>query len=146
MKYGNRCPSCGRKLTRGVDQRIEELADRPADYISPNPIGYRRLLPLHEIIKAVFGVSYPGAKKVWNIYTPLVAKFGDEYAVLMDAPQEEMAKIVDPRIAEAIVRVREEKAKVIPGYDGVYGEIVIFDEKQTPVQRMPKQKSMADFM
>ena len=146
MKYGNRCPSCGRKLTRGVEQRIEELADRPADYIPPNPIGYKRLLPLHEIVKAVLGVSYQGAKTVWNSYNPLIAKFGDEYTVLMDASQEEMAKIVDPKIAEAIVRVREEKAKVIPGYDGVYGQLVIFDEKQEQSHQKPKQKSMADFM
>jgi uncharacterized protein (TIGR00375 family) len=146
IKYGNHCPVCGRKLTRGVEQRIEELADRPADYKQENTIGYKRLLPLSEIITAVVGVSYPGAQKVWSIYNPLVKKFGDEYTVLMDAPKEEMGKIVDPRIAEAIVRVREEKAHVIPGYDGVYGQLVVFDEKQAVSQQKPKQKSMADFM
>jgi uncharacterized protein (TIGR00375 family) len=147
MKYGNHCPVCGRRLTRGVDQRIEELADRPADYTPENPIGYKRLLPLSEIIKAVLDVSYPGAKKVWSIYTPLIKKFGDEYTVLIDASKQEMEKIVDSRIAEAIVRVREEKAKVIPGYDGVYGQLVIFDQKQEDsAQHKPQQKSMADFM
>jgi uncharacterized protein (TIGR00375 family) len=146
IKYGNRCPVCGRKLTRGVEQRIEELADRPADYMPENAIGYKRLLPLSEIITAVLGVSYPGTKKVWSIYSPLVKKFGDEYTVLMDAPKQEMEKIVDSKIAEAIVRVREEKAHVIPGYDGVYGQLVIFDEKQEAGPQKPKQKSMADFM
>jgi len=145
-KYGNHCPVCGRKLTRGVDQRIEELADRPADYTPENPIGYKRLLPLHEIIKAVLGVSYQGAKTVWSIYNPLIAKFGDEYTVLIDAPKEEMSKIVDSRIAEAIVRVREEKARVIPGYDGVYGQLVIFEEKQEVTHQKPSQKSISDFM
>jgi uncharacterized protein (TIGR00375 family) len=145
IKYGNHCPVCGRKLTRGVDQRIEELADRPADYTPENPIGYKRLLPLSEIITAVLGVSYQGAKTVWSIYTPLVKKFGDEYTVLIDAPKEEMSKIVDSRIAEAIVRVREEKAKVIPGYDGVYGQLVIFEEQEVTPQK-PSQKSISDFM
>ncbi len=146
-KYGNHCPVCGRKLTKGVEQRIEELADRPADYTPENPIGYMRLLPLSEIITAVVGVSYPGTKKVWSIYNPLIQKFGDEYTVLIDASKEEMSKIVDPLIAEAIIRVREEKAHVIPGYDGVYGQLVIFDEKQEATQQLkPKQKSMSDFM
>jgi len=147
MKYGNHCPVCGRKLTKGVDQRIEELADRPADYEPEEAIGYKRLLPLHEIIKAVLDVSYQGAKAVWSIYDPLVKKFGDEYTVLIDAPKEEMSKIVDSRIAEAIVRVREEKARVIPGYDGVYGQLEIFNEKQGDVtQQKPSQKSISDFM
>jgi len=146
-KYGNHCPVCGRKLTRGVAQRIEELADRPEEYIPENPIGYKRLLPLSEIITAVLGVSYPGAKKVWTIYNLLVTKFEDEYTVLMDASEEEMNMIIDAKIAEAIVRVREEKAHVIPGYDGVYGRLVIFDEKQeNSTVIMPKQKSMADFI
>jgi len=68
--------------------------------------------------------------------------------VLMDATREEMSRIVGPRIAEAIVRVREGKVKVIPGYDGVYGQLVIFEEgkmeKVTPER--PKQRSIADFM
>jgi uncharacterized protein (TIGR00375 family) len=146
-RYGNHCPVCGRKLTRGVEQRIEELADRPADYTPENPIGYKRLLPLSEIITAVVGVSYPGTKKVWSIYNPLIQKFNNEYTVLIDAPKQEMSKIVDPQIAEAIVRVREEKAHVIPGYDGVYGQLVIFDEKQEAIRHpKPQQKSMADFM
>jgi len=147
IKYGNRCPKCGRKLTRGVEQRIEELADRPADYTPENGIGYKRLLPLSEIITAVLGVSYQGAKKVWNIYNPLIEKFGDEYSVLIDAPQKEMAQIVDTKIAEAIIRVREKKAKVIPGYDGVYGQLAIFDEEQENMApQKPKQKSMSDFI
>jgi len=146
-KYGNHCPVCGRKLTRGVEQRIEELADRPENYIPENPIGYKRLIPLSEIITAVLGVSYPGAKKVWTIYNLLVTKFEDEYTVLMDASEEEMNMIIDPKIAEAIVRVREEKAYVIPGYDGVYGQLVIFDEKrENSTVLIPKQKSMADFI
>jgi uncharacterized protein (TIGR00375 family) len=146
IKYGNRCPQCGRRLTRGVDQRIVELADRPEDYTPSNPIGYKRLLPLSEIITAVVGVSSPATKKVWNIYNPLIAKFGDEYTVLIDASKDEMSKVVDPKIAEAVVRVREEKAKVVPGYDGVYGKLVLFDEEQAQMSQKPKQKSMADFM
>jgi uncharacterized protein (TIGR00375 family) len=145
-KYGSHCPVCGRKLTRGVEQRIEELADRPKDYTYENPIGYKRLMPLSEIITAVVGVSYPGTKRVWSVYNPLIQKFGDEYTVLINASEEEMSKIVDPQIAEAIVRVREEKAHVIPGYDGVYGQLVIFDEKQPVGPQKPKQKSMIEFM
>jgi uncharacterized protein (TIGR00375 family) len=147
IKYGNHCPVCGKKLTEGVEQRVEELADRPANFKPPNAIGYKRLLPLSEIVTAVLGVAYQGAQKVWNVYNPLIAKFGDEYSVLMDAPPEEMAEIVEPRIAEAIVRVREEKMKVIPGYDGVYGQLSIFEERQEEdvIQGKPFQKSISDF-
>jgi uncharacterized protein (TIGR00375 family) len=147
IKYGNRCPVCGKKLTEGVEQRVEELADRPANFKPPNAIGYKRLLPLSEIVTAVLGVAYQGAQKVWNVYNPLIEKFGDEYSVLMDAPLEEMAEIVEPRIAEAIVRVREEKMKVIPGYDGVYGQLSIFEERQEEdvIQGKPFQKSISDF-
>jgi hypothetical protein len=36
---------------------------------------------------------------------------------------------------------------VIPGYDGVYGQLVIFDQKQEEVTpQKPSQKSISDFM
>ena len=149
VKFGNRCPVCRRKLTKGVEQRVEDLADRPDGFKPEGTIGYMHLLPLSEIIAAVLGVSYSGAQKVWNIYNPLIARFGDEYTVLIDATREEMSPIVDPRIAEAIVRVREEKTRVIPGYDGVYGQLVIFEEageKGKMKTGRPKQRSIADFL
>lgn len=150
LKFGNRCPVCRRSLTKGVEQRVEELADRPAGFRPENAIGYRRLLPLSEIIATVLGASYPSVQKVWEAYNALIARFGDEYAVLLDAPMQEMGKIVDPKIAEAVVRVREGKVKVIPGYDGVYGQLVIFPgsaETEGKLEREPvKQRSLADFV
>jgi len=148
IKFGNRCPVCRRKLTKGVEQRVEELADRPLGFKPEEAIDYMHLLPLSEIIATVFGVSYPSTQKVWSDYNSLVARFGDEYTVLIDATREEMSRIVNPKVAEAIVRVREGKVRVIPGYDGVYGQLMIYEEeeKERVMPERPKQRSIADFM
>lgn len=154
IKFGNRCPVCNRRLTKGVEQRVEELADRPVGFKPEKAIGYMHLLPLSEIIATVLGVTYPSVKKVWDIYNMLIEKFGNEYAVLIDASKEEMAKIVDPKIAEAVVRVREEKVKIVPGYDGVYGQLILFEKgqeekdkkRELPLQQQRRQQSLFDFM
>jgi PHP family Zn ribbon phosphoesterase len=137
-----------------VEQRVEELADRPLGFKPEGAIGYKHLLPLSEIIATVLGATYPGAKKIWDDYSILVEKFDNEYTVLINAPKEEMAKIVDPKIAEAIVNVREEKVKVVPGYDGVYGQIILFEKGQeekekreeSPLHQQKRQQSLFDFM
>jgi uncharacterized protein (TIGR00375 family) len=149
IKFGNRCPVCRRNLTKGVEQRVEELADRRVGFKPEKAIGYIHLMPLSEIIATVMGVTYPSVQKVWDVYNMLIARFGDEYTVLTDAPLEEMSKIVEPRIAEAIERVRQEKVKVLPGYDGVYGELILFDEQQEKAPKKLekiKQHSLSDFM
>jgi uncharacterized protein (TIGR00375 family) len=148
IQVGNRCPICKRRLTKGVEQRVEELADRAAGFRPENAIGYMHLLPLSEIIATVLGVTYPSVQKVWEIYNALVSRFGDEYTVLIDASMEEMSKIVEFKIADAIVRVREEKVKVTPGYDGVYGQLVISEgTEENKAKREPiKQRSLVDFM
>jgi PHP family Zn ribbon phosphoesterase len=65
----------------------------------------------------------------------------------MDAPMEEMQQIVESKIAEAIVRVREGKVHVTPGYDGVYGQLVIFKEpnEAQPKREPIKQRRLADY-
>jgi len=153
IKFGNRCPVCNRRLTKGVEQRVEELADRPVGFKPEKAIGYMHLLPLSEIIATVLGATYPSVKKVWDIYNMLIERFGNEYAVLIDASKEDMAKIVDPKIAEAVVRVREEKVKVVPGYDGVYGQLILFEKgegtdkkEEMPLQQQRRQQSLFDFM
>jgi len=148
IKLGDRCPVCRKKLTKGVEQRVEELADRPMGFRPEGAVGYMHLLPLSEIISTLLGVTYPGVQKVWDVYNALVERFGDEYTVLIDTPKEEMSKTVDSKIAEAIVRVREGKVRVIPGYDGVYGQLVVFEEEKEKLleKARVKQRSLSEFV
>ena len=148
IKLGNICPVCRKKLTKGVEQRVEELADRPEGFIPENAIGYMHLLPLSEIIATALGVDSPSTQQIWNIYNRLIEKFGDEYTVLIDAPKQALSEVVDQRTAEAILRVREGKIKVIPGYDGVYGRPIIFEEEKpkTKPEEKVQQLNLTDFL
>lgn len=148
IKLGNICPVCRKKLTKGVEQRVEELADRPAGFKPEKCIGYLHLLPLSEIIAAVLGVDSPSTQNVWSIYNKLVKNFGNEYSVLIDASPEELAKVAEPKIAEAILKVRKNSVKVIPGYDGVYGRLIILEGKTDGkgVRERVQQLNLVDFM
>jgi PHP family Zn ribbon phosphoesterase len=149
MKFGNVCPVCRRKLTKGVEQRVEELADRPVNFRRADAPGFWRLLPLSEVIAAVLHSDSPSTQAVWKNYNLLVEKFGDEYKVLIDAPLEALVKVVDAPIAQAIVKVRSGEAKVTPGYDGVYGQLVLGVDipavKPKPSVGTVKQLNMSDF-
>lgn len=150
VKLDNICPVCKRKLTIGVDQRVEKLANHPEGRRPENAIPYKSLLPLYEIISNAVGISQLYSKKVIEINTMLIEKFGTEFNVLLDASEEELLKVINEDIVNAIIKTREGKVQYIPGYDGVYG-VPVFDEvkleqlkkKQTPVAR--SQKNLADF-
>ncbi len=148
-KFNSICPVCRRKLTKGVEQRVEELADRPVSYKREDAPRFLRLLPLSEIIAAVIGTDSPSTQAVWRNYNSLVEKFGDEYTVLIDTPIEALAAVVDAQIAQAIVKVRNGTAKVTPGYDGVYGQLVLGVDipavKPKPAILRAQQMNMSDF-
>lgn len=148
-RFNNICPVCRRELTKGVEQRVEDLADRPAGFKAENAPGFMRLLPLSEIIATVLNVDSPSTQTVWKIYNSLLNRFGDEYTVLIDAPKEELFKTVEPAVADAIIKVREGTVRVVPGFDGVYGKLVLpsHTEASAPAapQRTVKQKNLADF-
>jgi len=147
QKFGNICPVCRRKLTKGVEQRIEELADRPVNFRPNNAPGFMRLLPLSDIIATVLGVDSPSTQAVWKIYNSLIDKFGDEYTVLIDASKDALAEVAEAPIADAILRVREGSVSVIPGYDGVYGKLVlgVGASAEKPSSRRVQQLNLADF-
>jgi len=147
QKFGNICPVCRRKLTKGVEQRVEELADRPANFKPNNTPGFMRLLPLSEIIAAVLGVDSPSTQAVWKIYNLLVGKFRDEYTVLIDASKDALTEVVDAPIADAVLRVRTGSVHVVPGYDGVYGKLVlgVAGSAEKPRKERVQQLNLADF-
>ncbi len=137
-KRNNVCPKCGRPLTIGVLNRVEELADRPEGFVPPNAIPFKSLIPLEEIIADVLGVRV-GTKQSQAEYEKLLNRFGTEFAALLHATSEELKGATSPEIAEGIVRVREGKVKIEPGYDGEYGKIKIFTEDEP---KITKQKSL----
>jgi uncharacterized protein (TIGR00375 family) len=148
IKRGNKCPVCGRQLTKGVEQRVEELADRPKGFRPPNAIDFKRLLPLAEIIAECLRVReetklYSG--QVWELYMRLVNSFGNELNVLLNASLKKLEGVVPSKVAEAIIRVREGRVIVKPGYDGVYGRLIL-DEKEhiRPIDRKG-QASITDY-
>jgi uncharacterized protein (TIGR00375 family) len=147
QKLGNICPVCRRKLTKGVEQRVEELADRPASFRPDNVPGFMRLLPLSEIIATVLSVDSPSTQAVWEIYNLLIDKFGDEYAVLIDASKDALNEVVEARVADAILRVRAGSVSVVPGYDGVYGKLILGEvaSAETPRRERVQQMNLADF-
>ena len=147
IRLGNICPVCRKELTKGVEQRVEELADRPAGFKPQGATGYLHLLPLSEIITAVLRVDSPYTQAVWSVYNALVERFGDEYSVLINASKEALKGVVDANIAESIVRVREGLVTVVPGYDGVYGRLNISEgtTEKSVVGRVG-QLNLADFV
>jgi PHP family Zn ribbon phosphoesterase len=145
-KFGNICPVCRRKLTKGVEQRVEELADRPASYLPSGKPGFKRLLPLSEIIAAVLNVDEPSTQAVWKIYNALVERFSDEYTVLLDASKEALNEVVDEQVSDAILRVRAGAVTVVPGFDGVYGKLVLGDTVSTDVPREVRRRGSVQQM
>ncbi len=142
IKNGDICPRCGRRMTKGVEERVEEIADRPSDYVSQRRTGFIHLLPLSEIIAFALNTDNPSSKNVWNIYNILTGKFGNEYNVLLNTSIEEMSKVVSPEIAELVVRVRERRVEITPGFDGVYGRILKSNSK---ISNLKKSTCLHDF-
>lgn len=128
---GNRCPACGRKVTIGVMHRVQELADRKSEEIPAGRVPFRRMVPLDQIIAEARGVGV-NSKTVEQEYLDLVQRVASEFEILQDLPEEALRKQLPPKIAEGILKVRQEKIEIAPGYDGEYGEVKIFAKGAEP--------------
>ncbi len=124
---GGRCPVCGKPPTVGVLHRVERLADREEGFVPEGAVPYRNLVPLEEIVAGALGAK-PGTVGVREEYYKLCGAFGSEFDVLLDAPVEEVRRCSTPRVAEGLRRVREGRVRIAAGYDGVFGEISIFED------------------
>lgn len=127
--YDYLCPVCGKRLTVGVMHRVEKLADRAEGGGPADAPPYRSIIPLPEIIGEALTVG-PASKKVNSAYLDLLAKLGSEFNILLDAPIAEIVRASSPVIAEAVSRMREGRVHIAPGYDGEYGKIRIFEERE----------------
>ena len=122
-KMGNICPVCGKKLTMGVEHRVEQLADRKYGYRKENAKEFESLVPLAEVISSCMGYS-SGSKKVQSCYENMLEKLGPEFEILRRVPAEDIKAVSDENVAAGIEGIRQKKVKKIPGFDGKYGKIL----------------------
>jgi len=128
-KYNGICPVCGRQLTIGVLNRVNELADQPEGFVPQNAIPFKSLVPLQEIIAQAVDLGV-NSKQVLKEYQKLIKTFESEFKVLLDVSIDDLSKVALPQIAEGIKRVRNKEIQVVPGYDGVYGKANIFSQEE----------------
>ncbi len=144
-KLGGVCPVCGKKLLVGVLNRVDELADRELGFTPPKAIPFKSVIPLEEVIADTLDVGV-SSKKVSVLYEQMVnsprpplklrggerseGELCDEFSILLDLSENEIAKISTPQIAQSIIRVREGKVNIEGGYDGVFGKIHIYSDKE----------------
>ena len=126
VKYNGKCPVCGRKITIGVSHRIGELADRPEGYVKPGAKPFESLVPLPEVIGASVGRGAAGVK-VQREYRRLLAELGPEFEILRNIPPGDIRRAAGDRMAEGIQRLRNGQVECVPGFDGEYGVIRLFD-------------------
>ncbi len=141
---GTICPVCKKPLTVGVMHRVEELASLEGSNFIPkndqfgvvwmNDMNnlrppYVSLVPLLEILAESLksGVS---TATVATVFDRLVNHFGSEHEVLFRVPVDDIRSIGGEKVAQGIEKVRARNIKIVPGFDGEYGKVAIWNEEE----------------
>ena len=139
-KLNKICPKCGKEMTIGVEYRIEELAKEKKGFKPNNTKEIIEVIPLQEVIASVLDAKQLNSKKVLEIYNKLIKEFKNEFNILLNTSYDDLIKIVHEKIAKVIIKNREGRLNIKPGFDGVYGQIILDKE-----EKIKEQKSLGEF-
>lgn len=142
MKHNDLCPVCRKKVTVGVLHRVVELADRKPGFKPEDAVPFQHIVPLGTVISKVLGKN-EGTVAVREAYSKLIRYFGNEFSVF-EAHEDQTRLAATPEIADAIIKVKKEEVSWLPGYDGVFGELVLSEKGKKEVVEK-KQRSLIEF-
>ena len=120
----DKCPKCGGKITVGVLHRVEKLCNREEGFVLKNAPPYKSLVPLIEIIASAMDVG-KDTQTAGREYNILIKKFGTEFKILLEAPEDKIKSECPERIAEGILNMKKGNVEIVPGSDGVYGKVSV---------------------
>lgn len=125
--------TCNGRIKKGVKDRVEELANYKEPKHPSHRPKYLHLIPLAEIIAKALNTTTQ-SKDVFAKWNELIKKFGNEVNILVDANIEEISKIANAEITNAIRCFREGKIIVYAGGGGEYGKIELPKEDTKKVE------------
>lgn len=127
-KLNGRCPNCGGHITVGVNHRVDDLASHASGYKPKRAGEVIYSVPLQEIIAEALGKGKL-SKGIQSIYFQMTDTVGTEYAILHEI--ERFPDWVPARVVQGIYKVRHGEVDVIPGYDGIYGVVELFESRDS---------------
>ncbi|OGK18959.1 hypothetical protein A3G67_00055 [Candidatus Roizmanbacteria bacterium RIFCSPLOWO2_12_FULL_40_12] len=153
-KKGAVCPVCHKNLTIGVENRVRDLSHKvfhAQDLVflknssgttfvydkEKKRVPFVSLVPLLEIFLEVHDHSPTRALRA---YDAAIENIGSEFDILMKKSYDEIEKKDSAKLAEGIRKVRERTVSVDPGYDGVFGKVLLFS-KHEEKEEVGKQES-----
>lgn len=128
----NLCYNCGKPLTIGVSQRVEQLATRKSGVASKAVQPFKYILPLPEIIAEISGIKAGNPLEAISVakeYSKAISAFGNEFNFLHKAPLEDIERH-HPKLSTAVERLRNNQKRFTAGYDGIYGRIYFFEQQE----------------
>lgn len=149
------CTSCNKKLTEGVFVRVGQLGrmEKAALERKQNAYGlvwhtdktkqhppYVKLVPLLEIA-AESVLTSTNSQKAKDLYYKLCQELGSELDVLLKSSYEDIERVGGKVVAEGVSKVRRGDIIVEPGYDGVYGVVKIWHNKNEEKKKEEKSGS-----
>ena len=125
---------CGKRLTIGVEHRVEDLACRQPGSSRENRKPFVKLVPLATVLSTCLGRGEQ-TKTVQAACERLLSQLGTEFAILREAPVETIAAVAGEPVAQGISLLRQGKTAWQPGFDGVYGTLSLEPEPEEPLPR-----------
>lgn len=141
-KYKGLCPKCKKALTVGVLNQVERLANRSSEVVDKKGrVPFKSIVPLPSIIADYYGVGR-SSKKVNNLFQELIVKGANEFKILLDLDLMELKKIMPEDLALGIIRMRQGEIEVVPGFDGQYGQAIIFSDKNNQAIKVKSNQAV----
>ena len=134
-----KCQECSGTIKKGVNDRVNELADKESDY----KVDYLHLPPLAKIIQITVGHSSPTTKTVQKKWKKFNEEFGDEASILIDENIDNLSE-VDEEVAETIRKFRNDEIVMISGGGGDYGERIVPKDSNEREEIIEERKDEID--
>jgi len=119
---GGICPVCHKPVTIGVLNRVNQLADRTVEQAQEFVRKRYQVVPLFDVISHELKQA-DTSQKVQKMYHQMLQQVGPEFYILLKASIQQIEQASTPGIAQAIAKIRSGDIVILPGYDGVYGQV-----------------------